>query len=126
MIVKVLAVGACLVLAGCAGSSTRAPVEDATARFLGALASADYGSACTLLAPRIREAWNREGCEHALAEAAVPRGTPGTISVWGEEAQVKTSSDTLFLHEFSTGWLITGTGCRPRNEQVYDCAVGGP
>ncbi|WP_037306219.1 hypothetical protein [Amycolatopsis orientalis] len=126
MIVKVLAFGACLLLAGCTGASGQEPVKEATGRFLGALASGDHRSACALLAPRVRDSWGPDGSERGLAAAAVPGGTPGTASVWSEEAQVKTGGDTLFLHEFSTGWLITGAGCHLRNEQVYDCAVGGP
>jgi hypothetical protein len=126
MIVKAMTVGACLVLAGCAGSSGPDPAKETTGRFLGAVASGDYPAACSLLAPRVRESWGKEGCERGLAGADVPDGSPDTVSVWSEEAQVKTGRDTIFLHEFSTGWLITGAGCRPRNEQVYDCEVGGP
>jgi hypothetical protein len=57
---------------------------------------------------------------------ALPRDPVGTVEVWSDEAQVKTAADTVFLHEFSTGWQITGAGCRQENEQVYSCAVGGP
>ncbi|AGM05765.1 hypothetical protein [Amycolatopsis keratiniphila] len=126
MIVKALAFGSCLLLAGCAGASGQEPVRETAGRFLGALAAGDHRSACALLAPRARESWAPESCERGLAGANVPDGTPETVSIWSEEAQVKTARDTLFLHESSTGWVITGAGCRHRNEQVYDCAVGGP
>ncbi|GAB3734394.1 hypothetical protein GCM10027598_59930 [Amycolatopsis oliviviridis] len=126
MIVKALVFGACLVLAGCTGASGQEPVKEAAGRFLGAVASGDHRSACALLAPRARESWAPETCERGLAAAKVPGGTPEAASVWSEEAQVKTARDTLFLHESSSGWLITGAGCHHRNEQVYDCLVGGP
>lgn len=126
MIVKTLAFGVGLLLAGCAGASGQEPVKVTTERFLGALASGEHRSACALLAPRARESWAPQDCERGLAGANVPGGVPESVSVWSEEAQVKTARDTLFLHESPTGWLITGAGCRHRNEQVYDCAVGGP
>lgn len=126
VIVKTLAFGLCLLLGGCTGASGQEPVKETAGRFLGALASGDHRSACALLAPRARESWAPDSCERGLSGANVPDGTPETVSIWSEEAQVKTARDTLFLHESSTGWLITGAGCRHRNEQVYDCAVGGP
>ncbi|OXM55000.1 hypothetical protein [Amycolatopsis alba] len=126
MIGKTLAFSACLLLAGCTGASGQAPVKEAAGRFIGAVASGGQRSACALLAPRTRESWRPEICEHGLATAKIPVGASETVSVWSEEAQVKTARDTLFLHESSTGWLITDAGCHHRNEQVYDCAVGGP
>lgn len=123
---KAMTVGACLVLAGCTGSSEQDPAKEATGRFLGAIAAGNHPAACALLAPRVRESWGKEGCERGLVKADVPGGSPDTVSVWSEEAQVKTGRDTIFLHDFSTGWLITGAGCHLRNEQVYDCEVGGP
>ncbi|OLZ44594.1 hypothetical protein BS329_36460 [Amycolatopsis coloradensis] len=124
--IKALAFGLSLLLAGCAGASGQEPVKVTAGRFLSALASGDHGSACALLAPRARESWAPADCEGGIAGANVPDGVPETVSVWSEEAQVKTARDTLFLHESPTGWLITGAGCRHRNEQVYDCVVGGP
>ncbi|OXM50215.1 hypothetical protein CFP71_28910 [Amycolatopsis thailandensis] len=126
MIVKTLAFGACLLLAGCTGASGQEPVKEAAGRFLGAVASGDHRAACALLAPRAQETWAPESCERGLAAAKIPDGAPETVSVWSSEAQVKTTGDTLFLHESSTGWLVTGAGCHHRNEQVYDCVAGGP
>jgi hypothetical protein len=48
-----------------------------------------------------------------------------SVSAWGDEAQARSTADTLFLHDFPDGWRVTGAGCHPRNEQVYDCTVGG-
>ncbi|MFI6306607.1 hypothetical protein ACIBCH_32380 [Amycolatopsis thailandensis] len=74
-------------------------MKEAAGRFLGAVASGSHRSACALPAPKC--------CERALAAAKIPDGAPETVSVWSEEAQVKTTGDTLFLHESSTGWLVT-------------------
>ena len=42
-----------------------------------------------------------------------------------EYTQARSTTDTLFLHDFPDGWRVTGAGCHPRNDQVYDCTVGG-
>nr|WP_294697148.1 hypothetical protein [uncultured Friedmanniella sp.] len=47
------------------------------------------------------------------------------MQVWGDNAQVRTSSGVLFLAKFSSGWKLTGVGCRPRPERPYDCTVEG-
>ncbi|MDT7723570.1 MAG: hypothetical protein QOI21_146 [Actinomycetota bacterium] len=115
-------------MSACSGSSGQEPVKTVTQRFLDAVGARDFASACSVLAPRARDSLARgnDTCESTLSSVALPRDPVGTVEVWSDEAQVKTAADTVFLHEFSTGWQITGAGCRPENEQVYSCAVGGP
>ncbi len=108
-----------LMLSGCADAE-QASAKDAAQAFVDALGSPD--KACALLAPRARDLLGAAGCGTL---SSLPRGPVESVSVWGGEAQSRTSGDVLFLHAFSAGWLVTGAGCHPRNEQVYDCLVGG-
>ncbi|HWD02027.1 MAG TPA: hypothetical protein VG674_06165 [Amycolatopsis sp.] len=103
---------ALLGVAGC-DSANNATVRDVAQRFIEA-------PTCALLAPRARDSAT------CSSLPPLPRAPVGSVSSWGDEAQARTDRDVLFLHEFPSGWLITGAGCRPRNDQVYDCAVGGP
>jgi hypothetical protein len=119
---------ACLTLTGCSGSVRETAARETAQRFVQAIASGSHGIAGELLAPRARDplaSTSAGDCAASPAVARLPRAPVGTLAMWGEEAQARTGRDTLFLHEFSTGWLVTGAGCRPRNEQVYDCSVGG-
>ncbi|MEV6905099.1 hypothetical protein [Amycolatopsis sp. NPDC051372] len=111
-----------LAAAGCGAAD--APEAQATAQgFVTAAATGTAVEACALLAPRARDALGPAGCQPVLAE--VPHAPVVSASVWGDEAQARSAADTLFLHEFPDGWRVTGAGCHLRNEQVYDCAVGG-
>ncbi|MGW4487391.1 hypothetical protein ACWEOE_26530 [Amycolatopsis sp. NPDC004368] len=113
-----------LLVSAAACGAADAPEAQATAqRFVTAAATGSAVEACALLAPRAHDALGPGGCRRALA--AVPRAPVLSASVWGDEAQARSDADTLFLHEFADGWRITGAGCHQRNEQVYDCAVGG-
>jgi hypothetical protein len=115
-------------MSACSGSSEQEPVKTVAQRFLDAVGAGDTASACRELAPRARDSLTRgDGtCENTLSSVKLPRDPVGSAAVWSDEAQVKTAGDTVFLHEFTAGWLITGAGCRPENEQVYSCVVGGP
>ncbi|MEV6639027.1 hypothetical protein [Amycolatopsis sp. NPDC051371] len=111
------------VLCGCSSADTSS-AEEAAQRFEAAVADGG-GPACALLAPRARDGLGPVGCGTGSPVATLPHAPVGSIVVWGDEAQARSTSDTLFLHDFPDGWRVTGAGCRPRNQQVYDCAVGG-
>jgi hypothetical protein len=118
---------AAVLLAGCAD-----PREDAVASvarsFAADLASGDFSSACSLLAPSTRERVERGGsCPAMLAQhPPVETGASLGSQVWGDRAQVRTSTDTLFLTETSAGWKVSAAGCRSRGEAPYDCQLEGP
>jgi hypothetical protein len=114
---------AAVVLCGCSSADTSS-AQEAAQRFEAAVADGG-GTACALLAPRARDGLGPVGCGTGSPVAALPRAQVASTVVWGDEAQARSTADTLFLHEFPDGWRITGAGCHPRNEQVYDCAVGG-
>jgi hypothetical protein len=110
-------------LCGCSAADTSS-AQEAAQRFEAALAGGG-APACALLAPRARDGLGPAGCGTGSPVAALPRVPVASTVVWGDEAQARTPADTLFLHDFPDGWRVTGAGCHPRNEQVYDCAVGG-
>jgi len=110
-------------VAACSGAGDD-DARSAAQAFVNSLSGPPAG-VCAMLSPRAVDALGPSGCGPGTAVAALPREPVESVSVWGEEAQAHTRGDTLFLHDFSTGWRITGAGCHPRNEQVYDCSVGG-
>ncbi|WP_255637950.1 hypothetical protein [Amycolatopsis sp. DSM 110486] len=121
-IVSVVLAAFLLAAAGC-GAADAPGAQIAAQAFVTAAATGAAVEACALLAPRARDTLGPAECPPVLPE--VPRAPVVSASVWGDEAQARSAADTLFLHEFPDGWRITGAGCHLRNEQVYDCAIGG-
>jgi hypothetical protein len=122
------AVTLALLIAGCSGSQETETVQDVTARFETALTDHHGPAACALLAAeavRRLQDLRPEGCAQALPTLALPSSPPGDAQVWGDTAQVRTASDTVFLRRFPDGWRIIGAGCTPRGEQPYQCKVDG-
>ncbi|QRP50721.1 hypothetical protein I6J71_11590 [Amycolatopsis sp. FDAARGOS 1241] len=115
--------GALLISTGACSAADSPDAQAAAQAFVTAAATGASVEACALLAPRARDGLGPAGCPPMLA--TVPRAPVVSASVWGGEAQARSDADTLFLHQFPEGWRITGAGCHPRNEQVYDCTVGG-
>ncbi len=48
------------------------------------------------------------------------------VEIWGGEAQVRLSGDTVFLTETSAGWRVVAAACEAQLEAPYDCEVEGP
>ena len=114
------------VLSGCAGLE-----EDDVARVAGvfedpAAAPADR---CALLAPATLEMLESDEsapCADAIGQVPLPGGAVEAVGVWGRDAQVRLSGDTVFLTETPSGWRVTAASCRSRGEAPYDCRVDGP
>jgi hypothetical protein len=123
MIKLVAVLGALAAVTGCSAADSSSAGQ-AAQKFITAVAGGGT-SACALLAPRARDGLGAVGCGPGSPVGQVPRGEVTATVVWGDEAQARSAVDTLFLHEFPDGWRVTGAGCRLRNEQVYDCLVGG-
>ncbi|MGV9772088.1 hypothetical protein [Streptosporangium sp. NPDC003464] len=111
-------------LAGCA-SAEKGPAEQAVTRFYAALHSRQGEQACALLAPEAAESLRTGGqtCAKAVLDLDLPGGQPREVDIWGDEAQVRLTRDTVFLHRFPRGWLVRGAGCRPRGDLPYRCEV---
>lgn len=85
--------------------------------------------ACGLLAPQtLKELEDSEGpCASALPDEL--QSAPGPVrstEVYGKDAIVRLSSDTVFLARFPDGWRVTAAGCtRAEADRPYDCKVKG-
>jgi hypothetical protein len=119
--------GACVVLTGC--SSVQVPqVEEVATTFEDP--AADPRTRCDLLAPATLAAFERDeeaSCAEAIQQ--VPLGGGGeieSVEIWGGDAQVRSSGDTLFLTRTRAGWRVTAAACEPRGEAPYECGVDGP
>lgn len=126
-----LLVAALAMTTGCgAAAGERGDAASAAAtRFTGALQRADGTQACALLAPRTLDELEKSEqtpCDQAVVEERLPAGhTVRKVDVYGDQARVVLTDDTLFLAHFPSGWKVTAAGCTPRPEQPYDCTVKG-
>jgi hypothetical protein len=117
-------------VAGCASVGDRETAASAAAvRLLTAVQSKDGQTACAVLAPdTTAEIVQSAGhaCPQAILDEDLP--TPGVVAsavVYGQWAQVRMSTDTVFLAVFPGGWRVVAAGCTPRGERPYDCVVQG-
>jgi hypothetical protein len=119
-----------LSLAGCGSIGDREQAAAATAlRLLTAVRSGDGDTACAVLAPDTAadvEQGADASCPDAILREDLPE--PGVVvgtEVFGQWAQVRTSTDTLFLAVFRPGWRVVAAGCTPQGDRPYDCVVQG-
>jgi hypothetical protein len=119
-----------LTVAGCASVDDRQTAASAAAvRLLTAVKNNDGQAACAVLGPEtaaeiVQSAG--QACPQAILDEDLP--DPGVVTaaaVWGQQAQVRTSTDTLFLAVFPGGWRVVAAGCTPRGDRPYDCTVQG-
>jgi hypothetical protein len=119
-----VAAAAVLALAGC-GSLAADEVERVGADF--AATDEDPVARCALLAQTTRtsfEADEGQPCDEAIEQLPIGAGEVTAVEVWGEEAQVRLSDDTLFLTRTADGWRVSAAGCTPQGaDQPYDCEV---
>jgi hypothetical protein len=123
--VAVLAAGV-LLLAGCA-SADAPEVGEVASRFEDP--AGDPGERCGLLAPATSAAFEEDvsaACVDAVQDLPLGGGSVESVEVWGGNAQVRLTGDTVFLTETTAGWRVTSAGCTPRAEAPYDCEVDGP
>jgi hypothetical protein len=119
-----------LVLSGCAGqgNAEAGNARAAALSFSQGVAGATDRS-CGLLAPQtLKELEDRDGpCASALPdELGSAPGPVESTQVYGKDAIVHLSSDTVFLARFRDGWRVTAAGCsRPEIGRPYDCKVKG-
>jgi hypothetical protein len=117
----VLALGtAGLAVAGCSNADEPA-VRAAAAAFAGG----DDQTRCGLLAPSTLESLEQDGgCPDALGQLGVGRGDVVSVQVWGQDALVHLSDDTLFLTRDDAGWRVSAAACEPAGEGLpYECQL---
>jgi hypothetical protein len=116
-------------LSGCAGQGN---AEDDNARAaalrFAASVSGDVATACGLLAPQTLQTLEETDgdCATGLrAEGPTDPGAVRSVDVYGKDAIVHLSGDTLFLARFADGWRVTAAGCTARPDRPYDCTIEG-
>jgi hypothetical protein len=117
---------AATVLTGCA-SAHEPEVERVASTFEDP--SGDPEERCDLLVPATRAAFEKsEGapCTEVIEDLALQGGSVESVEIWGGDAQVTLTGDTVFLADTSAGWRISSAACRPQAEAPYDCEVDGP
>ncbi|TMR92101.1 hypothetical protein [Nonomuraea basaltis] len=121
---RILLIALAVAVAGCGVDTTSA--ARAAERFHAALSAHQEGAACGMLTRKTADKLPGPGqsCADALRELRLgPGGAVTSVSVWGEDAQVRLAGDTLFLHRFSDGWRVRAAGCEPVRDLPYECAV---
>jgi hypothetical protein len=118
----------CLTACGTLGER-EAAASRAAVRFEESIQRADGTRACAALAPQTRQELQQSAktsCRKAFFEERLsPAGTVREVQVYGRQARVVLSTDTLFLSVFPAGWKITAAGCAPRAHQPYQCQIKG-
>ncbi|HLM05456.1 MAG TPA: hypothetical protein VK402_09745 [Blastococcus sp.] len=118
-----VAAAAAAVLGGCA--STQQPEVERVATAFEDPAG-DPETRCDLLTPAALSALEEQAsqpCDEAIEDLPLEGGEVESVEVWGGDAQVRLSGDTLFLAETSTGWRVAAAACQPNGEAPYDCEV---
>jgi hypothetical protein len=112
------------VLVGCAGME-RPEVERVATDF----ATGTPAVRCALLAPAALAALESDEsapCTATVGRLAPPGGQVQQTEVWGDEAQVRMTGDTLFLTRTGAGWKVIAAGCTSNGDLPYQCRVEGP
>jgi hypothetical protein len=119
-------VGALALLTTGCSSAERPEVERIATEFEDA--AGDAQARCDLLMPRTREQLEEQAeapCTEAIGSLPLEGGQVERVEVWGGDAQVRLSGDTVFLTRTPSGWRIAAAVCSPRPDGPYDCEVEG-
>jgi hypothetical protein len=65
-------------------------------------------------------------CPGAIGQLPLGRGDVVSAEVWGEDALVRLTDDTLFLTRTDTGWRVSAAACEPGSQGAYRCQLEGP
>jgi ABC-type glycerol-3-phosphate transport system substrate-binding protein len=109
-------------LAGCTGSPQRSDAQQVAVDFVTAIEDQHGADACALLTSDAEASVSGE-----TAVLNVDENGAGVrhVQVWGDAAQVKVGSDTVFLQDLSDGWRVRAAGCRFQPGAAYNCDVKG-
>ena len=115
------AVVAAMAMAGCAGLQ-QPEVEQVAAAFT----ESGAVERCALLAPATVAALEHDEsapCADALGKLDLLGGQVVSSTVWGDNAQVRLTGDTLFLTRTDAGWKVAAAECTPQGEAPYLCRL---
>ncbi|MBB5085303.1 hypothetical protein HNR40_010817 [Nonomuraea endophytica] len=125
--VRLLTVTLILGATGCSSAAQKPRALAAAEGFYTAIRAGRAEQACSLLSPRAREGQESAGetCASSIVDLRLPGGRSLETQVWGDEAQVRLSADTVFLHRYANGWLVRAAGCAAREARPYRCEIEG-
>jgi hypothetical protein len=112
---------AAMATVGCAGLQ-----QPEVERVAAAFTQSPAVDRCALLAPATVAALEHDEsapCADALGQLDLPGGQLVSSAVWGENAQVRLTGDTLFLTRTAAGWKVAAAGCTPHGEAPYLCRL---
>jgi hypothetical protein len=115
-------------LTGCQSSSERSDVQGVAIRFVTAVEDKQGDKACALLTPDAEESVSGAtdvSCPKAILNVDERGLDVRSVQVWGDAAQVKVGSDTVFLRRLETGWQVRAAGCQSQPKAAYKCDVEG-
>lgn len=115
-------------LVGCAASTERADVQRVAVDFVTAVEDNNGQDACALLTSEAEESVSGATdvpCPTAVLNIDESGAEVHHIQVWGDAAQVKVGSDTVFLRRLSAGWQVRAAGCQSQPGAAYNCDVEG-
>jgi hypothetical protein len=111
-----------LAAAGCSNADEPA-VRDVASSFAGG----DAQTRCGLLAPGTLPSLLADGaCPEAIGQLPLGSGGVVSVEVWGVDALVHLTDDTLFLTRTDAGWQVSAAACQSDGEGSYDCQLEAP
>ena len=119
--VLVLAASAAVLMGGCAGLQ-----QPEVERVAAAFTQSGAADRCALLAAATVAALEHDEsapCPDALGQLDLPGGQVVSSAVWGDNAQVRMTGDTVFLTRTDAGWKVAAAGCTPRGDAPYLCRL---
>jgi hypothetical protein len=126
--VTLVAIAVLAGLTGCQSSSQRSDVQGVAVSFVTAVEDKDGQAACDLLAPDAEESVSGAtdlACQTSVLNVEEHGSQVSSVQVWGDAAQVKVGSDTVFLRRLATGWQVRAAGCQSQPKAAYKCDVEG-
>jgi len=118
--------GATLLVTGC--SSLEQPEAERVATTFEDQAESPEAR-CDLLAPATLATLEQDQhapCVEAIGTLPLEGGEVRSVGIWGSDAQVRLTGDTLFLTQTDSGWRVVAAACMPREDAPYDCEVDAP
>jgi hypothetical protein len=119
----VLGLGAC----GAPASETKAVAAGAQA-FETAVMNGRGAEACARLAPGTADEVAKSSgspCARSILSVRLRGGEVSSVAVYGLQAEVVLSTDTVFLSRFEDGWRVIAAACTPQQGKPFDCLVKG-
>ncbi|HEV2885714.1 MAG TPA: hypothetical protein VGX49_02275 [Jatrophihabitans sp.] len=115
-------------LTGCASSTQRSQVQSVAVEFVTAVEDDKGADACALLTSDAEESVSGATdvpCATAVLNLEESGSQVHHVQIWGDAAQVKLGSDTVFLSRLSAGWQVRAAGCQSQPGAAYNCDVEG-